>query len=217
VRLPSPAESLELQPARRLPTTSSFLGVPYPSRSQPAESTFSRHSRDALRGSRVPLSSVLGVSHALDGFLLRLPCGFVSPHNRDRACFPSGVFPLARSPDSSSVVALLPLRASPCFLQLPAPRDRLQGFAPCEDSLRQRKGLACATVRSPPGFPAPSGSASPAVGSPSCSLRPRPWSALRQALPSTYHRPATRPTLASPSPRPSFLACLAATLASDSG
>ena len=47
------------------------MGFRPSSRRQPAEST--------LAGIPSPLRSVLDVSHVLDGFLLRRPCGFVSP------------------------------------------------------------------------------------------------------------------------------------------
>lgn len=69
-RAPSvPPEFLEPPPAR--PSRAPSVGFPPSSRRQPAEST------SASLPS--PLRSVLGVSHALDGFLLRRPCGFISP------------------------------------------------------------------------------------------------------------------------------------------
>src|SRR5262249_34347590 len=62
-------ESLESPPAR--PSRAPPMGFLPSSRRQLAESTHA--------GVPGPLRSVLGVSHALDGFLLRLPCGFISP------------------------------------------------------------------------------------------------------------------------------------------
>jgi len=37
--------------------------------------------RPRSRGSQIPLCSVLGVSHALDGLLRHRPCGFISPRS----------------------------------------------------------------------------------------------------------------------------------------
>jgi hypothetical protein len=77
-----------------------------PSRHQPAESTGP--------GIPIPSRSVLDVSHVLDGFLLRWPCGFVSPHCRVRGSlfrgFPSSTAARARR----SPLALLSLAGLPC-------------------------------------------------------------------------------------------------------
>lgn len=95
------------------------------SRYQSAEST-----NRELPGS---LRSVLGVSHALDGFLLCRPCGFVSPRYHVQGSTLQGV-PLARSrAGSSPTSALLPFTRRSCRRFAPmAPdrRARLQGFAP---------------------------------------------------------------------------------------
>ena len=64
-----PPESLESPPAR--PNRAPPMGFPPSSRHQQPESTSA--------GVPGPLRSVLDVSHVPDGFLLRLPCGFVSP------------------------------------------------------------------------------------------------------------------------------------------
>jgi len=85
VRFASPSESLEPNPPR-LPSIvladprrcrAPPLGFPSPSRRQQSAST-----RASVPSS---LSSVLDVSHVLDGLLRSLPCGFVSPrcHVRD--------------------------------------------------------------------------------------------------------------------------------------
>jgi len=66
-----PPEFLELPPAR--PSRAPSVGLPPSSRHQPAESTNA--------GLPSPLRSVLGVSHAPDGFLLHRPCGFISPRS----------------------------------------------------------------------------------------------------------------------------------------
>jgi hypothetical protein len=58
---------------------------------------------------KLTLRSALGVSHALDGLLLSLPCGFVSPRSHVRDS-PSRVFlPLPSQSDSSSPRSLLPV------------------------------------------------------------------------------------------------------------
>jgi len=89
-RTPSPAHFrkpvhplLASRPFRVLPShrppelgyrPSASLGVAFPSsRHRPAASL--------RRASHVPSPSVLGVSHALDGFCRHWPCGFVSPHS----------------------------------------------------------------------------------------------------------------------------------------
>jgi hypothetical protein len=87
-----PPESLEPPPAR--PSRAPPLGLPPSSRRQPAEST--------RAGLPSPLRSVHGVSHAPDGFLLRLPCGFISPRSHVQGSlfrvFPSREAVRARRP-----------------------------------------------------------------------------------------------------------------------
>jgi len=73
-------------PAPHLPMRSASHGVSFPF----ATSTDGVHH---TRGSHAPLCSALGVSHALDGFLLRRLCGFVSPRSHVRDSLSKG-FPL---------------------------------------------------------------------------------------------------------------------------
>jgi len=117
-----PPEFLELPPARlsRAPP----VGLPPSSRRQPAEST--------IAGLPGPLRSVLGVSHALDGLLLRRPCGFISPRCHVQGSlsrvFPSREAVRARHPPLPSCRSH---RTSTSGFPL-APRccARLQGLAP---------------------------------------------------------------------------------------
>ena len=86
-----------------------------------------------LRGVPDPaLRSVLGVSHAPDGLLRHLPCGFVSPRSHVQG-LPSRGLSLARSRTEfpRPVHALLSLDAKclRCDPRQPS-RPRLQGFAP---------------------------------------------------------------------------------------
>ena len=55
------------------------------------------------------LRSALGVSHALDGLLLSLPCGFISPRCHVRDSPSRGFLPLPSQNDSSSPRSLLPV------------------------------------------------------------------------------------------------------------
>jgi hypothetical protein len=80
----------------------------------------SRHQRAAstnARDTRPALSSVRGVSHALDGLLRHLPCGFVSPRSHVQG-LPSRGLSLARSRTGfpRPVHALLALGARACGL-----------------------------------------------------------------------------------------------------
>jgi hypothetical protein len=58
---------------------------------------------------KLTLRSALGVSHALDGLLLSLPCGFVSPRCHVRDSPSRGFLPLPGQSDSSSPRSLLPV------------------------------------------------------------------------------------------------------------
>jgi len=83
------------------------------------------------RASQLPLRSVLGVSHALDGLLRYRPCGFVSPRSHVQGSlfrgFPPGeAVPSRRRPVPScrwhrSAAARLPVRCH-------EPKPRLQGL-----------------------------------------------------------------------------------------
>jgi len=56
---------------------------------------------------KLALRSALGVSHALDGLLLSLPCGFVSPRSHVRDSPSRGFLPLPSQSASSAPRALL--------------------------------------------------------------------------------------------------------------
>jgi len=86
VSFASSSEYDRLEPARRTNASSAFLEVPAPHRGI--------NSGDPLAtGFPIPdLRSVLGVSHALDGFRPPLPRGLVSSHNHVRDS-PSRGFP----------------------------------------------------------------------------------------------------------------------------
>jgi len=116
----------------------------------------SRHQSEASTRFGIPrprICSVLGVSHALDGFLRSRPCGFVSPRCRVQGSLFRG-FPPGEAVPS-------PRRPVPsCRWRTPAARwlstvrhehsPRLQGFLPHRDPLQHRRGLAVCAARSPP-------------------------------------------------------------------
>lgn len=111
-------------------------GLSPSSRRQHPESTSRRASHARLR-------SVPGVSHTLDGFLLRAPCGLVSSRCRVRGSllrgFPRPSAALARR---QAVPSWRPLR-SPALSKLNAPARvaRLQGFDPTVGPLQSASGL----------------------------------------------------------------------------
>jgi hypothetical protein len=126
--LRSPSESLEHCPPDASQHRAPSLGFRPPSRHQPAESTCDDIAA-VLASIPGPLRSVLGVSHALDGFLLHRSswaCFIPQP----RPGFALQGFPLPRSRASSTPAsALLPLRRlpAPSFthgLQSPTPAYR---------------------------------------------------------------------------------------------
>jgi hypothetical protein len=84
-RLRAPSESSRFVPASGLPARSAFLGV--------ASSLFATSTtRVVAPGFHSRHLSVLGVSHALDGFLRVRPCGFISPRSHVQGS-PSRGFP----------------------------------------------------------------------------------------------------------------------------
>jgi hypothetical protein len=100
------------------------------SRYQSVEST--------LAGFPSPLRSVLDVSHVLDGFLLRRPCGFISPRNRVQGSlfrdFPSRIAVRAHARRLPSC-RFRQLPANDCS-RAPGASGRLQGLLPSESPLR---------------------------------------------------------------------------------
>jgi hypothetical protein len=78
-----------------------------PSRHQQQRSTCERGPTPTLR-------SVLGVSHALDGFRPLLPCGLVSSHCHVRDSPSRGLFPPPSCTVSSTACALLSLSIGSC-------------------------------------------------------------------------------------------------------
>lgn len=127
---------------------------------------------------KLALRSALSVSHALDGFLLVIPCGFVSPRSHVRDSPFRGFIPPPSRPASSAARALLSL----CDSRLPssclagASSSRLASRAFIRAAIRGHPSecLAPPTPRSPPRFPAPSGFSSNTLEAPSCLLRSRP-------------------------------------------
>ena len=115
-----------------LPCLAPSLGFLSPSRYQYAESTIER----ASQGSNY--RSVLGVSHALDGLLLCIPCGFISPHNHVRDSPFRGSLSLPSQTASSATCTLLPFLRLVPTAELPRQRQteptRLQGLDPGSDS-----------------------------------------------------------------------------------
>jgi len=100
---------------RTLPCEAPPLGFPSPSRYQHTEST-------TERASHVSLSrSALGVSRALDGLLLCVPCGFISPRCHVRDSPSRGYLPLPSRSASSATRTLLTFTGS--FLPPSCPDD----------------------------------------------------------------------------------------------
>jgi hypothetical protein len=117
IRFASPPESFESPPARRLPTPSTFLGVPFPF----ATSTGGVH---YPRGFPSPLRSALDVSHVLDGLLLHAPRGLVSSHNHVQDSRFRG-FPRCRAdPPRRRTVPSCRYVAFPCLRLLDGARAR---------------------------------------------------------------------------------------------
>jgi hypothetical protein len=107
------------------------VGFVSPSRPKYVESTIQQLSQACLRSTR-------SVSHALDGFLLFTPCGFISLrcHVRD---FSSGFSPATSRAASSPATPLLSLA--------PMAAPRLQGLAPIADPLLVLEALcSCSSL-----------------------------------------------------------------------
>jgi hypothetical protein len=146
----------ECWPPRPRPTSEESPGacrrVAPPSRHQLAEFT------DGPGSHARPSRSALGVSHALDGLLLRVPCRLVSSRSHVQGSHSRGLLPLPSSATSSMTPALMSL--APGHLPRPKPRHRppgarLQGFTPDSDSKPLGKRFRSAELRSPPVFSLP--------------------------------------------------------------
>jgi len=138
-------ECYRLTSAPRLPAWSAFHGVAVPLRDISPQRP--------CNGVPRPSRSVLGVSHALDGFLRRWPCGSISPHSHVQGSLFRGLLPSHSRASSSPAVALSSLdgNALPIVAhRLHALSSRPQGVAPCEDPLPAPRCLAAAPARSPP-------------------------------------------------------------------
>ena len=72
--------------------------------------------------SQSPPPSILGVSHALDGLLRRVPCGFVSPHSHVQGSPFRGLFPAPSLTTSSMAVPSRRWRRSAANGCPPAPQ-----------------------------------------------------------------------------------------------
>jgi hypothetical protein len=122
------------------------LGFRPPSRRQPIESTHA-----SIPSS---LRSALGVSHPLDGLLLDLPCGFISPrcHVLGSPCrgFPScAAAPPRRWPLPSCRLAWPTAKSFRPWLPEPGPAFRALLRAGIR---RPRRGISSSVARSPLGF-----------------------------------------------------------------
>ena len=133
-----PRLSLWVHPLVRLPSLQSLSSHRPPGRAGHLPWASFPHRDVSLRSplaraSHRPLRSVLDVSHVLDGFLLRLPCGFVSPRCHVQGSlfrvFPSREAVRARRPPLPScrlhrppALGFIQWRQGTVF--------RLQGFAP---------------------------------------------------------------------------------------
>jgi len=125
---------------------------------------------------KLTLRSVLGVSHALDGLLLSLPCGFISPRSHVRDSRLRGFFPLPGRSASSAYRTLLSFAAFSyrrVASTAPDPAGRLQGLHPGSDPRSPTGCLGLPPPRSPLTFQLPR-----------ASLR-TPWERLR--APSALH------------------------------
>jgi len=115
-----------------------------------------RHQPEASTRLGIPrprIRSVLGVSHALDGFLRSRPCGFVSPRCRLQGSLFRG-FPLGEAVSSHRRPLPSCRWRRPAARWLPTalhvPPSRLQGLAPHRDPLRHKRCLIACAARSPP-------------------------------------------------------------------
>ena len=157
-------------PKSRGRTISGFVSS---SRRRCLESTSAELPRSRLR-------SAHSVSHALDGFLLQAPCGFVSPHCHVQDSHFRG-FPRSQAVSSSSpdrALVSFRCRASrEASFSLPARHRRLQGIDPGSDPLSRVGGLDRRATRSPHVISPPSGllgtSALPSQSLHSCPLQLR--------------------------------------------
>jgi hypothetical protein len=96
----------EFEPLRTCPRTRVRGRLPWGSAPHRG---INRKSPLASEHPKLALRSTLGVSHALGGLLLSLPCGFVSPRNHVRDSPSRGFLPLPGRSDSSSPRSLLPV------------------------------------------------------------------------------------------------------------
>jgi hypothetical protein len=121
-------------------------------------------------------TSVLGVSHALDGLLRPWPCGFVSPRchvqgSPFRGLPPGEAVPSRRRPVPSSLAGV---RCTTVARNAPLASAPPSGLALHRDPLLRRRGLIADAARSPPELHLLQVLPLLAVGAPSRSLRP--WS-----------------------------------------
>jgi hypothetical protein len=99
--------------------------------------------------------AVLGVSHALDGFLRCWPCGFVSPHSHVQGSPFRGFPPRTAVAPRRRPVALASVGDGSLLTvarQRHVPPPRPQGFSPCGNPLPNLRCLAADPARSPPGL-----------------------------------------------------------------
>jgi len=146
MRFRSPAECTDPCPPRRCSTTRTpSLGFPPSSRHQPKASHLVRDSHIASR-------AVLGVSHALDGFIRFWPGGSISPRchvqgSPSRGFPPDEAVPSHRRPVPSSLALA---RCETVARRTPLACAPPSGLALHRDPLRHRRRLTAGTTRSPP-------------------------------------------------------------------
>ena len=103
-----------------------------------------------------PSSSVLGVSHALDGLHRPRSCGFISPRCHVQGSSLQGFVPLCTAAPARRWP--LPSRRFATSLLQTASRLRQslgvrpQGFSPCRESVACKEVLPASPARSPLGF-----------------------------------------------------------------
>jgi len=140
----------------------------------------------SLRKAPIPaLRSVRGVSHALDGLLRHLPCGFVSPRSHVQG-LPSRGLSLARSRTGfpRPVHALLALSARACGLtRASSGALDFRALLPAASAVTSGTCLGSHPIRAPPGLSLLRVFTPRTVGTISRSLHPRPFFAASPPRP----------------------------------
>jgi len=126
---------------------------------------------------KLTLRSVLGVSHALDGLLLSLPCGFISPRSHVRDSRLRGFFPATRPIRLVGVPYPLVVRGvllPPSCLDSSRSRRSPTGSSSGQRSEVTDRLFRPAAASIPSHVSTPSGFSSNTLGAPSRPLRSAP-------------------------------------------